>query len=169
MPKAIDDHTPRRRGVLGGAVALFAGGAAVPAAAMPTTLIGITTGPGTDPATGTPDADARLLALIAAFHAVDQESEALLAGVDDLPADDPASRSAWARHDEQLRVQLLAMQRDIATTPAQTRQGLAAKAELALSRIIILADGTPDEDAELVASVLHDVLGLPPVAVRRLG
>jgi hypothetical protein len=132
---------------------------------MPNTPFGTTT----DPTTGTLDSDARLLALIAAFHAVDQESEALLDGVDGLPEDDPASRSAWTRHEEQLRLRLLAAQRDIATTPAQTREGLAAKAELALSRTIILADGTPDEDAELVASVLHDVLGLPPVAVRRPG
>jgi hypothetical protein len=62
MPKAIDDHTPRRRGVLGGAAALLCG-AAVPAAAMPDTLVGTAT----DPASGTPDDDAPLLALIAAY------------------------------------------------------------------------------------------------------
>lgn len=167
MPKAIDDHTPRRRGVLGGAAALLAGSAGVPAAAMPDTLAGRGTDPGGSPAAGGSEADAELLALIAAFHAMDQEDEALLAGVEELPEDDPRSRAAWTRHQEQLRPRLFAAQAGIATTPAQTRAGLLAKASLALSRTLVMADGTPDQDAELTVSVLHDVLGLPPPVLGR--
>jgi hypothetical protein len=52
----------------------------------------------------------------------------------------------------------------IATTPARTREGLAAKARVALTRVDVSRDGTPKAVHALLWSICRDVLGEDAVA-----
>ena len=141
--------TSTRRGLLGGSAALLAG-TALPSAGV------AAAGAGAGP-------DAELLALIADFHATHKASDDLLRPMDDLPSSDPRSKAAWAHHCDILSPRWHELKWAIATTPARTREGLAAKALCALDQLTADLDGVPAGDDALNMSVLHDVLGLPAV------
>jgi hypothetical protein len=146
MPKAIEQTATSRRALLGGGAAL-AVVAAVPAAS--------------------PDAgqhpNGELLALIAGWWATIAETDALLGPVEDLPSADPRWQAAWQRHSDELSPRFHELKWRIATTPARTPDGLRAKAHAARRLAGLDVNTAPCGDAALFASLVHDVLGLPPV------
>jgi hypothetical protein len=109
--------------------------------------------------------DGELLAACDAWWANIAETDALLNPVEHLPSNHPDAKLAWARHWNELNPRVHELKWQIAEMAARTPEGLRAKARAARRMLNYGLDGGVMDDDALYASVLHDILGLPPAVV----